>query len=58
MNELQKLLTEYIEKQRKLYQNEPFLSDYENGVNTGVNDTLDDIEQILKDIKKHDKEKK
>lgn len=58
MNELQKLLTEYIEKQRKLYRDEPFLSDYENGVNTGVNDTLDGIEQILKDIKKHDKEKK
>lgn len=50
MEELTKLLTDYVEVQRKLNKDQPFLSDYENGVREGVNDTLDDIEQIIKKV--------
>ena len=50
MEELINKFTEYIKTQRNLHRDEPFLSDYENGVNTGVNDTLDDLEEILKKI--------
>lgn len=51
ISQLEKILIEYIEQQRKLYHSQPFLSDHENGVIVGVNDTLDDIERILEKVK-------
>lgn len=40
-------LKEYIEMQLKLHDNDDYLSDYERGVNFGVNDTLDDLVELL-----------
>jgi hypothetical protein len=47
MNQLEKLLENFIEQQRALHKEQPFLSDYENGEIAGVNETLDGIEEIL-----------
>lgn len=40
-------LVEMIKSKRELNRDVPFLSEYENGVREGVNDTLDDTEAIL-----------
>lgn len=45
-----KKIEEYIAEQRNLYKNCNYLSEYEKGVHTGVNDTLDDIEEIMNKI--------
>ncbi|WP_144536908.1 hypothetical protein [Bacillus thuringiensis] len=47
MNEvLQKALRDYILQKRNLNKRQPYLSDYEDGVIEGVNDTLDVIETL------------
>jgi hypothetical protein len=49
VEEIIKKLKDYVELQRRLYGGSTdYLSDYENGVYSGVNDTLDDLEEILK----------
>lgn len=40
-------LINLIKENRKLHKDTPYLSDYENGVNQGVNNILDDLEGIL-----------
>lgn len=40
-------LINLIKENRNLHKKAPYLSDYENGVNEGVNDLLDDLEGIL-----------
>ncbi|MDX5853330.1 hypothetical protein SIM22_04200 [Bacillus cereus group sp. BfR-BA-01363] len=56
MNEvLQKALRDYILQERKLNKRQPYLSEYEDGVIEGVNDTLEAIE-TLKDIQSLEKQ--
>lgn len=40
-------LINLIKENRKLYKDTPYLSDYENGANQGVNGFLDDLEGVL-----------
>ncbi|MNE85093.1 hypothetical protein D3C80_1820520 [compost metagenome] len=48
-------LQEYIVLHRRLHANDDYLEDHSIGVNQGVNDTLDDIEEILSSILKPSK---